>query len=112
MFKGYISNTIRHVQWTIHTQSSFLIPYLERISDGISKKSKETTDDTLLTIIRKIKPACTVKEYFRSGVSQEERRDVLKKFGKLSRDIHDSRIKQDDFSLNNFLVYGDKSGER
>ena len=195
MFKGYISNTIRHVQWTIHTQSSFLIPYLERISDGISKKSKETTDDTLLTIIRKdrykilgefevahenevqtylvkmykypdliqqvkqlfkntrgfrefnttyisamkgipvempvaygerkrlftkesyliirkIKPACTVKEYFRSGLSQEERRDVLKKFGKLSRDIHDSGIKQDDFSLNNFLVYDDKSGER
>src|SRR3989339_777682 len=195
MFKGYISNTIRHVQWTIHTRSSFLIPYLERISNGISKKSKETTDDTLLTImrkdrykilgefevahenevqtylvkmykypdliqqvkqlfkntrgfrefnttyisamkgipvempvaygkrkrlftkesyliIRKIKPACTVKEYFRSGVSQEERRDVLKKFGKLSRDIHDSGIKQDDFSLNNFLVYGDKSGER
>src|SRR3990172_2336182 len=195
MFKGYISNTIRHVQWTIHTRSSFLIPYLERISNGISKKSKETTDDTLLTImrkdrykilgefevahenevqtylvkmykypdliqqvkqlfkntrgfrefnttyisamkgipvempvaygerkrlftkesyliIRKIKPACTVKEYFRSGLSQEERRDVLKKFGKLSRDIHDSGIKQDDFSLNNFLVYDDKSGGR
>src|SRR3990170_1743600 len=53
MFKGYISNTIRHVQWTIHTRSSFLIPYLERISNGISKKSKETTDDTLLTIMRK-----------------------------------------------------------
>src|SRR3989304_6691069 len=195
MFISCRPNTIRHVQWTIHTRSSFLIPYLERISNGISKKSKETTDDTLLTImrkdrykilgefevahenevqtylvkmykypdliqqvkqlfkntrgfrefnttyisamkgipvempvaygerkclftkesyliIRKIKPACTVKEYFRSGLSQEERRDVLNKFGKLSRDIHDSGIKQDDFSLNNFLVYDDKSGER
>ncbi|MCR4321527.1 MAG: hypothetical protein NUV74_14470 [Candidatus Brocadiaceae bacterium] len=53
MFKGYISNTIGRVQWTIHARSSFLIPYLERISDGISKKSTETTDDTLLTIMRK-----------------------------------------------------------
>ena len=53
MFKGYISNTIGHVPWTIHTQSSFLIPYLERISDRISRKSKEPADDILLTIIRK-----------------------------------------------------------
>jgi len=53
MFKGYISNTIGHVPWTIHTQSSFLIPYLERISDRISGKVKEPADDTLLTITRK-----------------------------------------------------------
>src|SRR3989339_757120 len=53
MFKGYISNTIGRVQWTIHAQSSFLIPYLERIPDRISGKSKEPADDTLLTIVRK-----------------------------------------------------------
>jgi len=195
MFKGYISNTIGRVQWTIHAQSSFLIPYLERIPDRISGKSKEPADDTLLTIvrkdrhkilgefevvhanevqtylvkmykysgliqklkqvfkntrgfrefnttyvaavkgvpvevpvaygerkhlftkgfyliIRKIKHACTVREYFRSGVSPEERRDVLKKFGKLAKNIHDSGVKQDDFSLDNFLVYDDEAGER
>ncbi len=195
MFKGYISNTIGRVQWTIHAQRSFLIPYLERIPDRISGKSKEPADDTLLTIvrkdrhkilgefevvhanevqtylvkmykysgliqklkqvfkntrgfrefnttyvaamkgvpvevpvaygerkhlftkgfyliIRKIKHACTVREYFRSGVSPEERRDVLKKFGKLAKNIHDSGVKQDDFSLDNFLVYDDEAGER
>ncbi len=195
MFKGYISNTIGRVQWTIHAQSSFLIPYLEQISHRISGKVKESTDDTLLTImrkdrykilgafdvfrvneaqtylvkmykysgliqkvkqlfkntrgfrefnttyvaaikgvpvevpiaygerkhlftkefyliIRKIKHACTVREYFRSGVSPGERRDVLKKFGKLVKTIHDSGVKQDDFSLDNFLVYDDEAGER
>ena len=195
MFKGYISNIIGRVQWIIHAQSSFLIPYLERIPDRISGKSKEPADDTLLTIvrkdrhkilgefevvhanevqtylvkmykysgliqkvkqlfkntrgfrefnttyvaamkgvpvevpvaygerkhiftkesyliIRKIKHACTVREYFRSGVSPEERRDVLKKFGKLAKNIHDSGVKQDDFSLDNFLVYDDEAGER
>ena len=195
MFKGYISNTIGRVQWTIHTQSSFLIPYLGRISDGISRKSKEPADDILLTIMRKdrykilgefkvfhaneeqiylvkmykypgliqkgkqlfkktrgfrefnttyvaamkgvpvevpvaygerkhiftkesyliikkIEHACTVREYFRSGVSPGERRDVLKKFGKLAKTIHDSGVKQDDFSLDNFLVYDDEAGER
>ena len=53
MFKGYISNTIGRVQWTIHARSSFLIPYLDQISDRISRKSKEPADDALLTIMRK-----------------------------------------------------------
>ena len=53
MFKEYISNTIRHVHWTIHAQSSFLIPYLEKISVWGFGQVKETTDDTLLTVIRK-----------------------------------------------------------
>jgi len=195
MFKGYISNTIGRVQWTIHAQSSFLIPYLERISDRISRKSKEPADDILLTIIRKdrykilgefkvfhaneeqtylvkmykysgliqkvkqlfkntrgfrefnttsvaamkgvpvevpiaygerkhiftkesyliiriIERSCTLREYFRSGVSPEARRDVLKKFGKLAKNIHDSGVKQDDFSLDNFLAYARETGER
>src|SRR3990172_8745012 len=195
MFKGYISNTIGRVQWTIHAQSSFLIPYLERISDRISGRFKEVTDDTLLTImrkdlykilgefkvfrvnevqayfvkiykysgliqkakqlfrntrgfrefnttyvaamkgvpvevpvaygerkhlftkefyliIRKIKHACTLREYFKSGVLLGEGRDVLRIFGKLANTIHDSGVKQDDFSLDNFLVYSDETGER
>ena len=195
MFKGYISNTIERVQWTIHAQSSFLIPYIEKIPDRISGKFKEPADDTLLSImrkdrykilgefkvfhaneeqvylvkmykysgliqkvkqlfkntrgfrefnttylaarkgvpvevpiaygerkrlftkefyliIRKIKNARTVREYFRTGVSPGERRDVLKKFGKLAKTIHDSGVKQDDFSLDNFLVYDDEAGER
>jgi len=53
MFKGYISNTIGRIQWTIHAQSSFLIPYHEQIPDRISRKSKEPADDILLTIMRK-----------------------------------------------------------
>jgi len=53
MFKGYISNTIGRVQWTIHVQSLFLIPYLAQISHRISGKVKESADDTLLTIMRK-----------------------------------------------------------
>src|SRR3989304_5040997 len=195
MFKGYISNIIGRVQWTIHTQSSFLIPYLEQISDRISRKSKDPADDTLLTIIRKdrykilgefkvfhvneeqtylvkmykysgliqkvkqlfkntrgfrefnttyvaamkgvpvevpvaygeqkhlfaresylvikkIKQARTLREYFKGGFSPGERKDVLKKFGKLAKIIHDSGVKQDDFSLDNFLVYNDETGER
>ena len=195
MFKGYISNTIGRVQWTIHTQSSFLIPYLEQISHRISGKVKESANDTLLTImrkdrykilgefkvsrvnevptylvkiykysgliqkakqlfkntrgfrefnttyvaamkgvpvevpvaygerkhifvkesyliIRKIERSCTVREYFGSGVSPGERRDVLEKFGTLAKTIHDSGVKQDDFSLDNFLVYDDEAGER
>ena len=53
MFKGYISNIIGRVQWIMHAQSSFLIPYLEQISHRISGKVKESADDTLLTIMRK-----------------------------------------------------------
>ena len=195
MFKGYISNTIGRVQWTIHARSSFLIPYLQQISHRVSGKVKESADDTLLTImrkdrykilgeckvfhaneeqtylvktykysgliqkvkqlfkntrgfrefnttyvaamkgvpvevpvaygerkhifvkesyliIRKIERSCTVREYFGSGVSPGERRDVLGKFGTLAKTIHDSGVKQDDFSLDNFLVYDDEAGER
>jgi len=195
MFKGYISNIIGRVQWTINARSTFLIPYLERISDGISRKSKEPAGDILLTImrkdrykilgefevahadavqtyliktykypdliqkvkqlfkstrgfrefnttyvtamkgvpvevpvaygerkhiftkesyliIRKIERSCTLREYFRSNVSPKERRDVLRKFGKLAKTIHDSGVKQDDFSLDNFLVFIDETGER
>ena len=195
MFKGYISNTIGRVQWTIHAQSSFLIPYLEQISHRISGKVKESADDTLLTIMRKdrykilgefevfrvneiqtylvkmykysgliqkvkqlfkntrgfqefnttyvaamkgvpvevpvaygerkhlftkgfyliigkIERSCTLREYFRTGVSPGERRDVMEKFGTLSKNIHDSGVKQDDFSLDNFLAYASETGER
>ncbi len=62
-------------------------------------------------IIKKIKDSCTLREYFESNVSLEERRKVLRKFGKLAKEIHDAGIKQDDFSLDNFLVYKDSEGK-
>ena len=195
MFKGYISNTIGRIQWTIHARSSFLIPYLGQITDSISGKAKESAGDTVLTImrkdryktlgtfeifhaneaqtyivkmykypdliqqvkhlfknsrglrefnmtyaaamkgvpvevpvaygerkgffskksyliVRKIRHACTLREYFKSGASPGERRDVLRKFGALARTIHDAGVRQDDFSLDNFLVFIDETGER
>ena len=63
-------------------------------------------------IIRKIEHCHTVREYFKSNISLEERRDVLRKFGKLAKNIHNSGVKQDDFSLDNFLVYCDETGEK
>ncbi|MBI2470481.1 MAG: hypothetical protein HYV59_04470 [Planctomycetes bacterium] len=63
-------------------------------------------------IIKKIKHACTLREYFKGGVSHGERRGVLRKFGKLAKIVHDAGVKQDDFSLDNFLVYNDEIGER
>ncbi|MBE7548045.1 MAG: hypothetical protein HS127_13230 [Planctomycetia bacterium] len=56
-------------------------------------------------IIKKIENSHTLNDYFRDNNCFAERRSVLKEFGKLSRFIHDSGIKQDDYSLNNFLVF-------
>lgn len=56
-------------------------------------------------IIKKIENSYTLNEYFRNNSCFTERRSVLKEFGKLARMIHDSGIKQDDFSLNNFLIF-------
>ncbi len=63
-------------------------------------------------IIRKIKHCYTTREYFKSTCSLKERRDILRKFGNLARNIHDSGVKQDDFSLDNFLVYSNGTGEK
>ncbi len=195
MFKGYISNTIGHIQWIFHTQESFLIPFLDQITKRIQGGKKATVNNSLLTIlrkdrykilgefevahadavqtyliktykypdliqkvkqlfkstrgfrefnttyvaamkgvpvevpvaygerkyiftkesyliIRKIERSCTLREYFRSSVSPKERRYVLRKFGKLAKTIHDSGVKQDDFSLDNFLVFINEIGER
>ena len=183
MFKEYISNTIGQLHWVIHTQKSFLIPYLEQIKDtqnntlitiirkdqykviGEFEAAHSNNSETYIVkvykyphlfqkiksffkhtkafnefkttyianmkgipveapvaygeqkrifpqksylIIRKIKNSNTLKEYFKNTASLEERRDILKKFGKLSKDIHNAGVKQDDFSLDNFLVYNDE----
>jgi hypothetical protein len=63
-------------------------------------------------IIRKIKQCCTMREYFKSNTSCEERMNVLREFGKLAKNIHDSGVQQDDFSLDNFLVHSNENGER
>ncbi|MBM4055710.1 MAG: hypothetical protein FJ264_13820 [Planctomycetes bacterium] len=55
-------------------------------------------------IIRKIEHSVTLNDYFRNNDCYAERRSVLREFGKLARTIHDSGVKQDDFSLNNFLM--------
>jgi len=62
-------------------------------------------------IIKKIKDSCTLREYFKNNALLEERRRVLRKFGKLAKEIHDAGIKQDDFSLDNFLIYKDAEGK-
>ncbi|MEK7290671.1 MAG: lipopolysaccharide kinase InaA family protein, partial [Planctomycetota bacterium] len=183
MFKGYISNTIGRIQWTIHTQNSFLIPYLEQIegtaNNTLLKILREDrykvigefeithTNDTetylikvykyphlfqkikylfkqtrafnefkttyiaamkgipvevpvaygeqkgflskkSYLVIRKIKHSSNLREFLRSATSLKERKDVLRKFGKLAKDAHEGGIKQDDFSLDNFLVYNDE----
>lgn len=63
-------------------------------------------------IIKKIEHCHSMREYLRIDTSRKERRDVLKKFGKLSRTIYDSGVRQDAFSLDNFLVYHDETGNR
>ncbi len=63
-------------------------------------------------IIKKIRNSRTTREYFKSNPSYKERKDILEKFGKIAKNIHDTGIKQDDFSLDNFLVYSDEDGER
>ncbi|MDN3512918.1 MAG: lipopolysaccharide kinase InaA family protein [Candidatus Brocadia sp.] len=61
-------------------------------------------------IIREIKDSHSLREYFRSDALLEERRDILRKFGKLAKNVHESGIQQDAFSLDNFLVYRDEAG--
>lgn len=63
-------------------------------------------------IIKKIKNSHTTREYFKSNPSCKERKDILEKFGRIAKNIHDIGIKQDDFSLDNFLVYTDEHGEK
>ena len=63
-------------------------------------------------IIREIKNSHSLREYFRSNTSLKERRDVLQKFGKLAKNVHESGVKQDAFSLDNFLVYSDETGSK
>ncbi len=62
-------------------------------------------------IIRKIKDSCSIREYFRDATPSGERRDVLAKFGELAKEVHDAGIRQDAFSLDNFLVY-DEAGNK
>lgn len=63
-------------------------------------------------IIRKLEPSCSLSEYFRNNLPFKEKRDILREFGKLAADAHNSGIKQDAFSLDNFLVYTDASGDK
>lgn len=63
-------------------------------------------------IIKKIKHCHTMREYFKGNFPPCEKRDVLRKFGNLARIIHDAGVKQDDFSLDNFLVYDDEAGRK
>ncbi|MFN3533038.1 MAG: lipopolysaccharide kinase InaA family protein, partial [Candidatus Brocadia sp.] len=63
-------------------------------------------------IMRRIKHCHTMREYFKSDFPLGEKRDVLRKFGNLAKTIHDAGVKQDDFSLDNFLVYNDETGEK
>lgn len=63
-------------------------------------------------IIKKIKNSQTTREYFKSNPSYKDRKDILEKFGRVAKNIHDSGIRQDDFSLDNFLVYTDERGEK
>lgn len=63
-------------------------------------------------VIRKIKHSSTLREFFRSATSLKERMDVLRKFGKLAKDAHRAGIKQDDFSLDNFLIHSNDSSEK
>ncbi|MCF6155018.1 MAG: hypothetical protein E3K36_07150 [Candidatus Brocadia sp.] len=61
-------------------------------------------------IIRKIENSCSMREYLQSSTVLTERRDVLKKFGELAKNMYESGIIQDAFSLDNFLVYSDGTG--
>jgi tRNA A-37 threonylcarbamoyl transferase component Bud32 len=62
-------------------------------------------------VIRKIKNSRSVREYFRDNAPHKEKKDVLEKFGRLAKTIHDAGIRQDAFSLDNFLVY-DENGSK
>lgn len=63
-------------------------------------------------IVRKIRHCYTMREYFKNDFPLGEKRGILRKFGNLAKTIHDAGVKQDDFSLDNFLVYDDETGEK
>lgn len=63
-------------------------------------------------IIRKIKDSCSMREYLLGGRVLKERRDVLKKFGELAKHVYESGVRQDAFSLDNFLVYSGETGSK
>lgn len=63
-------------------------------------------------IIRKIKNSCSMREYLQSVTALKERRDVLKKFGELAKNVYEAGIRQDAFSLDNFLVFSDETGSK
>lgn len=63
-------------------------------------------------IIRKIKDSCSMREYLQSGAVLKERRDILKKFGELANNVYESGIRQDAFSLDNFLVFNGETGSK
>ncbi|MDR4506836.1 MAG: lipopolysaccharide kinase InaA family protein [Candidatus Brocadiaceae bacterium] len=62
-------------------------------------------------VIRKINFCSTAGEYFKGAVSHNERGSVLEKFGKLASIMHNAGVRQNDFSLNNFLVFPDETGD-
>lgn len=188
-FSGYLSKTIGHVHWLIHSRHSFLIPFLEQMKDATTetllttprfrrhqyKKMGEfevshggrnetylvkiynyphlfqkikqcfkhtrgfhefnTTYQTAMRgipvevpvacgerkylftkesylIIRKIRHSQSIREYFRSNTPMKERRDVLREFGRLAKNIHTAGVQQDAFSLDNFLVYDENGSKR
>lgn len=63
-------------------------------------------------IIRKIKDSCSMREYLMGSMVLKERRDVLKRFGELAKNVYESGIRQDAFSLDNFLVFSDETGNK
>ncbi|KAB2832327.1 MAG: hypothetical protein F9K48_10715, partial [Candidatus Brocadia sp.] len=63
-------------------------------------------------IIRKIKHSQSIREYFRSNTPLKERRNVLREFGRLAKNIHKAGVQQDAFSLDNFLVYDENGSKR
>ena len=188
-FNGYLSKTIGQVHWLIHSQHSFLIPFLEQMKNSTTdallvtplfrrhqhkrmgefeithgsgsetylvkiynyphlfQKIKQcfkqtrgfhefnttylaamrgvpvevpvacgerkylfTTESYL--IMRKIRHSQSIREYFRSNAPRKERRDVLRKFGRLAKNIHKAGVQQDAFSLDNFLVYDENGSKR
>ncbi|TVM03865.1 MAG: hypothetical protein CV087_03080 [Candidatus Brocadia sp. WS118] len=63
-------------------------------------------------IMRKIAHSQSIREYFRGNTLLKERRDVLKEFGRLAKNIHETGVQQDAFSLDNFLVYDENGSKR
>ncbi len=188
-FNGYLSKTIGQVHWLIHSQHSFLVPFLEQMKDATTETllatplfrrhqykkmgefeiSQGGRNETYLVkiynyphlfqrikqcfkhtrgfhefnttylaamrgvpvevpvacgerkylftkesylIIRKIKHSQSIREYFRSNTPLKERRNVLREFGRLAKNIHKAGVQQDAFSLDNFLVYDENGSKR